>query len=58
MSPTNRANLAVTAVLQVIAEALRRDLTLRAALVELLADEIDDAVRQAINDIRPLSEDE
>ena len=52
MTTTDRANVAVTAVLQTIGEALRTDRALRAALVELLADEIDDAVRQATTEIR------
>lgn len=53
MTTTDRANVAVTAILQTIGEALRTDLALRAALVELLADEIDGAVRQAVSEIRP-----
>ncbi|MGB9043801.1 MAG: hypothetical protein WCC81_15165 [Pseudolabrys sp.] len=52
MTTTDRANVVVTAVLQTICEALRADPTLRAALAELLADEIDDAVREAVQGIR------
>ena len=52
MTTADRANMAVTAALQVICRALQTNPALRAELAELLADEIDDAVRQAITDIR------
>lgn len=52
MSTTDRANVVVTAVVQIICRALQTNPALRAALAELLADEIDDAVRQAIHEIR------
>ena len=44
--------MTVTAALQIICRALQTSPALRAALAELLADEIDGAVRQAITDIR------
>ena len=52
MTTTDRANVVVTAILQIIGRALQADPALRAELAELLADEIDDAVRQAITEIR------
>ena len=52
MSTTDRANVAVTAAIQIICRALRTNPALRAELAELLADEIDDAVRQTISDAR------
>ena len=52
MTATDRANVVVTAILQIIGQALRTDPALRAALAELLADEIDAAVRQATTEIR------
>jgi hypothetical protein len=52
MTTADRASVAATAVLQIIGQALRTDPALRAALAELLADEIDAAVRQAITEIR------
>ena len=52
MIGTDRANVVVTAILQLVGRALQADPALRAELAELLADEIDDAVRQAANEIR------
>lgn len=52
MTTTDRANVAVTATLQIICRALQTNPALRAELAELLADEIDGAVRQALTDIR------
>ena len=52
MTTADRANVVVTAALQIIGQALRADPALRAALAELVADEIEDAVRQAISEIR------
>lgn len=52
MTVNDLANVAVTAALQIICRALQTNPALRAELAELLADEIDGAVRQAITDIR------
>jgi hypothetical protein len=56
MSTTTRANVAVTAILQMICEALRRDPVLCAEIVERLCDEFDDIKREAATEIRPTDE--
>lgn len=56
MTTTDRANVLATAFLQITCRALRTDPALRAELAELLCDEIDNAVRQALSEIRPLDE--
>lgn len=52
MSTTDRANVVVTAFLQIICQALRTDPALRAELAELLCDEYEDIRHQARSEIR------